>query len=102
VQSSPTILGPIISFTFLTAFNTPLPPNLCPPSLNSNASLPPVEAPDGTPEVNTPLFVTQSTSRVGFPLESSISLAFIALIIIYIYTHELLPLLLAHKQLQFV
>ena len=35
-------------FTFSTAFSTPLPPYLVPPSLNSNASLLPVLAPLGT------------------------------------------------------
>jgi hypothetical protein len=63
-------------FTFSQAFNTPFPTKrFLSPSRNSTASCIPVEAPEGTAarpiiflEVNT------STSTVGFPLESNISL----------------------------
>ena len=64
-------------FTFSTAFNTPFPKYLdLSPSLNSTASCSPVDAPDGTDALPiAPPSKNTSTSTVGFPLESSISLA---------------------------
>ena len=57
--------------TFSTAFNTPFPLNLDPPSLSSMASLVPVEAPDGTAALpNIPFSNITSTSTVGLPLVS--------------------------------
>ena len=80
--------GLIFSFTFLTAFNTPLPLNLV-LSLSriSRASRTPVDAPDGTHALCfIPFSKVTSTSTVGFPLESSISLAFtLAIFIFYAY-----------------
>ncbi len=77
--SSPVISGAIISFTFCTAFSTPLPLYLFSPSLSSSASCLPVDAPDGTCALpKAPDSVIQSTSIVGFPLESRISLATIS------------------------
>ena len=62
-----------------TALVTPLPPNSEPPSLSSTASNAPVEAPLGTPASATvPSSSATSTSRVGFPRESRICLAWIA------------------------
>ncbi len=63
--------------TFLTAFSTPLPPYRdLSPSRNSIASYFPVEAPDGTAaRPNAPFDKVRSTSTVGFPRESRISLA---------------------------
>ena len=47
-------------------------------SLNSIASYSPVDAPDGTEaRAKIPELVVMSTSTVGFPLESKISLAII-------------------------
>ena len=46
-ESSPIKAGLIISLTLLTAFKTPFPKNLSSLSLNSKASLWPVEAPLG-------------------------------------------------------
>ena len=65
------------SFTFSTAFKTPLPRyRALSPSRNSTASYSPVDAPDGTiARPNAPLSVNTSTSTVGFPRESSTSLA---------------------------
>ena len=76
----------ISSFTFLTAFKTPLPLNLLLSlSLNSAASYSPVEAPDGTAALpKTPFSKKTSTSTVGFPLESNISLALIFLMFVFI------------------
>ncbi len=66
-----------MSFTLDTATETPFPRYLdLSLSLNSTASKAPVDAPDGTPaRPNPPLSVQTSTSTVGFPLESNISLA---------------------------
>ena len=51
------------------------------PSLNSNASKLPVDAPDGTDALPTiPLSNMTSTSTVGFPLESNISLIEVTLL----------------------
>ena len=88
LTSIPTTTGLIFSFTFLTAFNTPLPLNLV-LSLSriSRASRTPVDAPDGTHALEIiPFSKVTSTSTVGFPLESSISLAFtLAIFIFYAY-----------------
>ena len=66
----------MISFTFSTAFKTPLPKNSGAPSLSSTASCSPVDAPEGTAaRPMAPLSVKTSTSIVGFPLESKICLA---------------------------
>ncbi|KKC29358.1 hypothetical protein CDSM653_01626 [Caldanaerobacter subterraneus subsp. pacificus DSM 12653] len=75
--SIPINSGAIMSFTFCTAFNTPFPKYLdLSPSLNSIASKAPVEAPDGTAALPTaPLSNSTSTSIVGLPRESNISLA---------------------------
>ena len=63
--------GAMMSLTLATAFKTPLPNHLdLSPSLNSKASWTPVEAPDGTIDLNKPLSVVKSTSTVGLPLES--------------------------------
>ena len=65
-----------MSFTLETAFKQPFPKYLdLSPSLNSTASLSPVDAPDGTAALPiAPQAKYTSTSTVGFPLESSISL----------------------------
>lgn len=47
----PLIAGPMMSVTFATAFKTPFPRYLFPPSRNSTASWIPVDAPDGTDAV---------------------------------------------------
>ena len=62
----------------LIAFRTPLPEYLKPPSLNSKASLDPVEAPEGAhaEPVDPPSKVTVALT-VGLPLESKISSALI-------------------------
>jgi len=60
------ILGAIILLTVSTALETPLPLYFIPPSLNSTASLSPLEAPAGTLSINTPLSVIHSTSMVIF------------------------------------
>ena len=66
-----------------TAFNTPFPQYLSSLSLSSNASLLPVDAPDGTAATALiPFSVVTSTSTVGFPLESRISLAFMFVILL--------------------
>jgi len=76
----------IIVFTLLTAVSTPLPLNLFGSlSLNSKASLLPVDDPDGaSPLALSPLSSYISTETVGNPLESSISIAFISLIFILV------------------
>ena len=63
-------------FTLFTAFKTPFPRYLdLSSSLSSTASWLPVEAPDGTAALPlAPHSNTTSTSTVGFPLESKISL----------------------------
>jgi hypothetical protein len=80
----PMSLGAIFSFTLLTALLTPLPRYLfLSPSRNSKASLSPVEAPEGTAaRPKEPLLSSTSTSTVGLPRESRISLALIWLILI--------------------
>jgi len=62
---------------FLTAVSTPFPLYLfLLPSRNSSISCSPVEAPEGTAaRVVNPDIVVTSASTVGFPRESSISLA---------------------------
>lgn len=75
LASIPTTRFAITSFTFATAFSTPLPWNLFPPSLSSSASWTPFEAPAGTAAVpHPPPAVATSASTVGFPLESRIHL----------------------------
>ncbi|OPY45097.1 MAG: hypothetical protein A4E46_01340 [Methanosaeta sp. PtaU1.Bin016] len=44
----PSSSGAMTSFTFFTAFKTPLPLYLSPPSRSSRASCVPVDAPEGT------------------------------------------------------
>ena len=73
--------GPIILFIFSTAFITPFPMKALPPSLNSNASNSPVEAPEATIALKDPLLVKTSASTVGNPLESSNYLPTIFLIV---------------------
>ena len=82
--SIPVITGLIFSLTFITAFKTPLPPNLfLSPSRISSASLSPVEAPEGTAALPiVPDSKITSTSTVGLPLESNISLAIMFFIFI--------------------
>ena len=63
--SFPLSLGAIILLTFLTAFDTPRPKYLSPPSLNSTASYLPFEVPAGTEARNKPSSVSKSTSTVG-------------------------------------
>ena len=63
------------SLTFFTAFWTPFPSYLSPPSRSSRASWVPVDAPDGTAARPKPQQVQTSTSTVGFPRESRISRA---------------------------
>ena len=72
----------IMVLTLFTAFVTLLPRYFSlSPSLNSTASYIPVDAPDGTAALPTmPLSKITSTSTVGLPLESSISLPFISFI----------------------
>lgn len=63
--------GAMTLLTLPTALVTPLPSHFdLSPSLNSNASWTPVEAPDGTIALKRPLSVVNSTSTVGLPLES--------------------------------
>ena len=73
----PTISGAIISLTFLTAVNVPFPKYLfLSPSLNSQASCSPVDAPEGTfavPVVPSASVIVAET--VGNPLESKHSKA---------------------------
>ncbi len=71
-----------MSFTLLTAFKTPLPMYLFESlSRSSKASFEPVEAPEGTAALPMiPFSKMTSTSIVGLPLESKISLALISLI----------------------
>ena len=65
---------------FFTAPSTPLPKYLLPPSRSSAASKAPVEAPLGTAARAILLSSNRtSTSTVGFPRESRISLAVIDL-----------------------
>jgi hypothetical protein len=86
----PNISEEILFSIFFIAFKTPLPPYLSPPSLNSMASKSPVEAPLGTCAqalifLPKKFFAVISTSTVGFPLESKISIAFILFILYIIY-----------------
>lgn len=78
-------------FILLTAFLTPFPKNLfLSLSLSSNASCCPVDAPEGTLALpNEPSSHKTSTSTVGFPLESKISLPFTAIIDAKFYASEL-------------
>ncbi len=87
VASMPINSSAIILFTLSTAFKTPLPRYLdLSPSRNSSASFSPVEAPEGTAaRPNAPLSSNTSTSIVGFPLESKISLAVMSFINIVIF-----------------
>ena len=73
----------MISFTFATAFWTPLPRyRFLSPSRSSVASCSPVDAPEGTAALPTkPDESSTSTSTVGFPRESRISLALTSVII---------------------
>src|ERR1700728_3257582 len=74
--SCPSNSGWISSTSPSTALVTALPPYSAPPSRSSTASKAPVEAPLGTPaRPADPSSRTTSTSRVGFPRESRISLA---------------------------
>ena len=67
-----------MSFIFLITFKVPLPKYLdLSLSLNSRASCFPALAPLGVIDLKTPFDVFISTSTVGSPLESNISLAFI-------------------------
>lgn len=69
-------LGPKMFITLLTAFKTPFPRYLLLSlSLNSKASNSPVEAPEGTADMLVCPEAVISTSTVGNPLESKISLA---------------------------
>ena len=69
-------MGAIIFSTFSIAFKTPFPWYLFwLLSLNSFASKLPVDAPEGTEDLKEEPLVLSSTSSVGFPLESIISLA---------------------------
>jgi hypothetical protein len=73
--SMPTSLLPMMFRMLSTAFVTPLPEYLFPPSLSSCASNEPVDAPDGAIAVIFLPLIVISASTVGFPLESSTSLA---------------------------
>ena len=75
VGSMPTIAFAISVRTFWTAVWTPFPPNLPSLSLSSWASHEPVEAPDGAIALTACPLIVISASTVGFPLESSTSLA---------------------------
>ena len=77
----PITAGAIFNTTFFTAVSTPLPKYLDPPSRSSAASNAPVDAPLGT--AARPILLSSnltSTSTVGFPRESKISLAVTELI----------------------
>lgn len=67
----------MVPLTLSTAFKVPLPPYLVESSsLSSHASFCPVLAPEGTAATpKEPSSNTTSTSKVGFPRESNISLA---------------------------
>jgi len=83
----PSTTGVIFSITFFTALVTPLPKYLEPPSLNSAASKAPVEAPLGTAaRAQDPSSNWTSTSTVGFPRESRISLEEMDLIAEFVLT----------------
>src|SRR5439155_11078697 len=68
----------MVSFTFATAWVTPLPPyRFGSWSRSSSASREPVDAPEGiAARPSAPPRSATSTSTVGIPLESSISLAY--------------------------
>ena len=74
----------MILFTLPTAFKTPFPIYLdLSPSLNSTASRSPVEAPLGTAALPIiPLSISTSTSTVGLPRESKISLPLTSIIVV--------------------
>jgi len=74
-KSFPASLRDIVSFTFLTAFITPLPPYAMPPSRISSASCDPVDAPLGTIDEKEPFGVAISAQTVGFPRLSKTCLA---------------------------
>jgi len=82
-DSSPIKRSAIFVLMFSTAFKTPFPRNLfLSPSLSSNASLAPVDAPLGTiADATTPLSRTAVASTVGFPLESKTSLPIMSIIV---------------------
>ena len=68
----PTNAFEMMLFTLDTAWLTPFPNHGSPPSLSSTASCFPVLAPEGTIALpNIPSSVSQSTSTVGLPRESS-------------------------------
>src|SRR3989338_2752838 len=82
LQSKPIIFFDIILLTLFAAFRTPLPRYLfLLPSLNSNASCTPVDAPLGTIALAQQESVFKPTSIVGLPLESRTSFAFIFFIL---------------------
>src|SRR5699024_10652352 len=83
--------GAILALTCSTACRTPRPPYLSSLSRSSTASYFPVDAPEGTPErpqYRSP--ARSSTSTVGFPLESRISLAYTSVIGRYLYIFSIL------------
>ena len=74
VVSQPVSASNMAPLTLLTAFKTDLPIYFLPPSLNSQASCFPVEAPDGTDARPIILFSRiTSVSIVGKPLFSNIA-----------------------------
>ena len=77
VTSNPFNADATVVLILFTTFLTPFPNYLfLLLSLSSIASYSPVDAPDGTEaRAKTPELVVMSTSIVGFPLESKISLA---------------------------
>ena len=88
-ESFPINNGFIILLTLFMAFNTPLPWYLfLSLSLSSNASFLPVDAPLGTDATAfIPDSRVNSTSTVGLPLESNISLAYIFFILLIFSLH---------------
>ncbi len=97
--SIPNISGFNIVFTASTALRTPLPLyRLLSPSRLSHASLLPVDAPEGTAALPNPFSVRTSTSTVGFPRESRISLPFKPFITIGVIpkTHYYIHLILSY------
>ena len=96
--SLPIKAGAIFVLTFSTAPDTDFPKYLEPPSLNSAASKAPVEAPLGTAaRAHEPSSNWTSTSTVGFPLESRISLAVMDLIAEFVLTGAKSSLILLHS-----
>ena len=86
--SRPTTAGAMSSLTLPTALATPLPPKrFLSPSRSSRASRVPVDAPDGTPARPKERSSSwTSTSTVGLPRESRISLAFTLAIAVTSYS----------------